>query len=226
MVQQWTRIEIYASIETLTMKKFKALFLLTLLLLLVTMSSKSQQITTQTSDQAALFAGGCFWCMEADFDKVTGVTETISGYIGGHVKNPNYEQISAGNTGHTEAVQVRFDPDKVSYEQLLEVFWRNIDPTVKNKQFCDRGNQYRAEIFYQNSQQKQWAEQSKTRLNQTKPFNEPIVTEITAASVFYAAEDYHQDFHTKNPLRYKFYRYNCGRDKRLQQLWGKPSEKN
>ncbi|NOY71825.1 MAG: peptide-methionine (S)-S-oxide reductase MsrA [Gammaproteobacteria bacterium] len=208
------------------MKKLKALFPLTLLLLLVTMPSKSQQITTQTSDQAALFAGGCFWCIEADFDKVTGVTKTVSGYIGGHVKNPSYKQVSAGNTGHTEAVQVHFDPNKVSYEQLLEIFWRNIDPTVKNKQFCDNGNQYRAEIFYQNPEQKKWAEQSQTRLNQTKPFNGAIVTEITAASVFYVAEDYHQDFHTKNPLRYKFYRYNCGRDKRLQQLWGKPGEKN
>jgi len=193
---------------------------LTPLLLFIVMPSNGQP-SISTNQQTAIFAGGCFWCIEADFDKVAGVTETLSGYIGGHVKNPNYKQVSAGGTGHTEAVKLRFDPNKVSYEQLLNIFWRNIDPTTNDRQFCDRGSQYRAEIFYQNLEQKQWAEKSRAQINQSKSFDDPIVTAITSASKFYVAEDYHQDFHTKNPIRYKFYRYNCGRDKRLQELWGK-----
>lgn len=219
MVQQWAGINIHIHIEKSIMKH-KVLPYLTLLLLFIIMPSNSQP-SANTNQQTAIFAGGCFWCIEADFDKIAGVTETLSGYIGGHVKNPNYQQISAGNTGHTEAVQLHFDPSKVSYKQLLDVFWRNIDPTTNDRQFCDRGSQYRAEIFYQDLQQKKWAEESKTQINQSKPFDDPIVTAITSASEFYVAEDYHQNFHTKNPIRYKFYRYNCGRDKRLQQLWGK-----
>ncbi len=217
MVQQWPRIKIHTHIEQSTMKHKTLPYLILLLLFIVTPSNSEPS----TNQQTAIFAGGCFWCIEADFDKVTGVTETLSGYIGGHVKNPNYKQVVAGDTGHTEAVKLRFDPTKVSYEQLLAVFWRNIDPTTNDRQFCDRGSQYRAEIFYQNLQQKKWAEESKTQINQSKSFNEPIVTAITPASEFYVAENYHQNFHSKNPLRYKLYRYHCGRDKRLQELWGK-----
>ena len=169
----------------------------------------------------AIFAGGCFWCMEPPFDKLPGVVSTTSGYIGGRTKNPTYQQVSAGTTGHTEAVQIVYDPAKVSYQKLLEVFWRNIDPTTPNAQFCDHGSQYRSGIFYVDKEQHRLASASLQALERSKPFKEPIVTEITAASTFYAAEDYHQDYYKKNPLRYKFYRANCGRDSRLEQLWGK-----
>ncbi len=171
--------------------------------------------------KTAIFAGGCFWCVEADFDKVPGVIKTISGYIGGHTKNPTYKQVSAGGTGHTEAVQITYDPSKVSYNQLLDVFWPSIDPTARDSQFCDHGSQYRAGIFYLNAQQQKLAQASKAALEKTKPFKAPIVTEITKAGKFYAAEDYHQDYYTKNRFRYKYYRYSCGRDRRLEQLWGK-----
>ena len=169
----------------------------------------------------AIFAGGCFWCVESDFDKVPGVTETISGYIGGREHNPSYKQVAAGKTGHTEAVKITFDPQQVSYKELLKIFWLSIDPTTKNSQFCDHGKQYRTGIFYTSAEQKQLAEASRNKLTTTKPFKEPIVTEITQATQFYRAEEYHQDFYTKNPIRYKLYRYNCGRDQRLEQLWGK-----
>jgi peptide-methionine (S)-S-oxide reductase len=172
----------------------------------------------------AIFAGGCFWCMEPPFDKLPGVVSTTSGYIGGRTKNPTYEQVSAGTTGHTEAVQIVYDPAKVSYQKLLEVFWRNIDPTTPNAQFCDHGSQYRSGIFYLGEEQQRLASASRQTLERSKPFREPIVTEITAATTFYAAEDYHQDYYKKNPLRYKFYRANCGRDNRLEQLWGKPAD--
>ena len=168
----------------------------------------------------ATFAGGCFWCMEPPFDVLDGVAATISGYIGGNTENPSYEQVSAGNTGHAEAVQVTYDPSKVSYEKLLEVFWQNVDPTTPDRQFCDRGSQYRTGIFYHNDAQKAAAQASKSKVDETKPFAEPVVTEITAAGTFYPAEDYHQDYYKKNPLRYKFYRFNCGRDQRLEELWG------
>jgi peptide-methionine (S)-S-oxide reductase len=167
----------------------------------------------------ATFAGGCFWCVEADFDKVPGVISTTSGYTGGKVTNPTYQQVSAGGTGHTEAVEVVYDPAKVSYEKLLDGFWRNHDPLVKNAQFCDRGAQYRAAIFYRDEEQRRLAEASKQTVQAR--FKEPIQTEIVAAGPFYKAEDYHQDYYLKNPIRYKFYRYNCGRDQRLEQLWGK-----
>ncbi len=173
--------------------------------------------TTET----ATFAGGCFWCVESDFDKVDGVISTLSGYIGGHQQNPTYEQVSAGGSGHAEAVQITFDPTRIDYVGLLEIFWRMIDPTVANRQFCDVGSQYRPEIFYHNEQQRAWAEQSKQMLEQTKPFKEPIVVAITEATVFYPAEEYHQDYHNKNPIRYKYYRYGCGRDERLEALWGR-----
>ena len=192
-------------------------------LFLAAPSISQQDQITYTTYQTATFAGGCFWCTEADFDKVPGVVETLSGYIGGHVNNPTYKQVSAGGSGHTEAVQIRFDPNKVDYEKLLAIFWRSIDPTTKDRQFCDHGKQYRSGVFYHNPEQQKLATQSKMELDQSKLFKAPIVTEITAASEFYVAEDYHQNFYTKNPIRYKFYRYNCGRDKRLEQLWGEKS---
>jgi peptide-methionine (S)-S-oxide reductase len=168
----------------------------------------------------ATFAGGCFWCMEAPFDKTDGVISTTSGYIGGTKKNPTYQEVSAGSTGHTEAVQVVYDPKKVTYDKLLHIFWRNIDPTAKNQQFCDVGTQYRSGVFYHDDAQKAAAEKSKAELAKNKPFKAEIVTEITAAAEFYPAEEYHQDYYIKNPVRYNFYRSGCGRDAKLKELWG------
>ncbi len=173
-----------------------------------------------TALEKATFAGGCFWCMEPPFDKLDGVVSTTSGYTGGDTKNPTYAQVSAGVTGHTEAVEVLYDPSVISYAELLEVFWRNIDPVTPNRQFCDGGSQYRTAIFYHDTEQERLIRESKARLEESRRFTSPIVTEISAASAFYPAEEYHQDYYTKNPLRYKFYRYSCGRDKRLEQLWG------
>ena len=185
------------------------------------LASSGSHAQTQTSREAvAIVAGGCFWCVEADFDKVDGVLSTTSGYIGGMVQNPTYKQVSDGKTGHTEAVRIVYDPSKVSYERLLDVFWRNHDPLVKNRQFCDSGPQYRAGIFYLNDEQKRLAEASKQKLEKDKRFPGPIVTEVTKATQFFDAEDYHQDYYTKNPIRYKYYRFNCGRDARLKELWG------
>ncbi len=168
----------------------------------------------------ATFAGGCFWCMEHPYDELEGVLSTTVGYTGGHTKNPTYREVSAGGTGHTEAVQVVYDPHKVSYEKLLEVFWRNIDPFDKGGQFCDRGSQYRAGIFYHDETQKRLAEESKRELDESKRFQQPIVTEIVSASEFTLAEDYHQDYYRKSPIRYKVYRWGCGRDQRLAEVWG------
>ena len=168
----------------------------------------------------ATFAGGCFWCMEPPFDKLPGVVSTTSGYTGGKKLNPTYREVSDGQTGHTEAVQIVYDPAKISYAQLLNVFWRNIDPTVKDQQFCDHGSQYRTGIFVHDDMQKKQADATKAALLKSKPFKADIVTEITAASTFYPAEDYHQDYYLKNPVKYKFYRFNCGRDARLTELWG------
>lgn len=168
----------------------------------------------------ATFAGGCFWCMEPPFDKLPGVVSTTSGYTGGNKLNPTYREVSDGETGHTEAVQIVYDPAKISYDQLLNVFWRNIDPTVKDQQFCDHGSQYRTGIFAHDDMQKKLADAAKAALLKSKPFKADIVTEITAASTFYPAEDYHQDYYLKNPVKYKFYRFNCGRDARLKELWG------
>lgn len=169
----------------------------------------------------AYFAGGCFWCMEEVFEKVAGVTEVVSGYMGGTVKNPSYEDVSSGRTGHAESVEVRYDPSKVTYAQLLETFWKNIDPITPNAQFCDHGTQYRAAIFYRNEEEKRLAEDSKKALEASQRFKEPIVTQVVATSDFYQAEDYHQDFYKKNPIRYKFYKFNCGRAQRLEALWGR-----
>ena len=168
----------------------------------------------------ATFAGGCFWCVEEAFQDLEGVVSATSGYTGGQKANPTYEEVSAGGTGHAESVEILYDPAKVSYGKLLEVFWRNIDPTTPDRQFCDQGSQYRSAIFYHNEEQKRLAEESKKKVEATKPFKEPVVTQIVSASTFYAAEDYHQDFYKKNPIRYKFYKHNCGRAQRLAQLWG------
>jgi len=170
--------------------------------------------------KVATFAGGCFWCMEEAYDDLEGVVSTTSGYTGGHLKNPTYKEVSAGRTGHAEVVQVLFNPKIISYEELLENFWRNIDPTTQDRQFCDVGSQYRPAIFYHTQEQKKLAEASKEKLKESKPFKEPILTEIGPASEFYPAEEYHQNFYQKNPLRYKFYKYTCGRKQRLKVLWG------
>ena len=168
----------------------------------------------------ATFAGGCFWCVESDFDKIPGVISTTSGYTGGKTANPTYEQVSSDVTGHAEAVEVVYDPAKVSYERLLAYYWHTIDPTVKDQQFCDRGSPYRTAIFAHGAEQFKAAQASRAALEKTKPFKDPIVTEIVLAGPFYLAEDYHQDYYQKNPLRYKYYRTGCGRDPALRRLWG------
>jgi peptide-methionine (S)-S-oxide reductase len=171
----------------------------------------------------ATFAGGCFWCMEGPFDKLPGVVSTTSGYTGGSVKDPSYDQVSSGATGHAESVEVVYDPAKVTYQQLLDVFWKNVDPTDGGGQFCDRGNQYRTAIFAHGDEQQRLAEQSKKDLEASGKVKKRIVTQIVPAGDFYAAEEYHQDYYLRNPARYKFYRYNCGRDDRLKELWGAPA---
>jgi peptide-methionine (S)-S-oxide reductase len=168
----------------------------------------------------AIFAGGCFWCMQPPFDALDGVVSTTAGYTGGHLPNPTYEQVSAGETGHVEAVQVIYRPEKVSYDRLLEVFWHNVDPLDAEGQFCDRGPTYRSVIFVEDDTQRRLAEASKEGLEQSGRFDRPVVTEIRAAGTFYPAEEYHQDYYRKNPLRYRFYRSRCGRDGRLEALWG------
>jgi peptide-methionine (S)-S-oxide reductase len=174
----------------------------------------------KAATESAIFAGGCFWCVEADFDKIDGVVSTTSGYIGGKTPNPTYRAVSAGGTGYTEAVKVEFDPARVSYAQLVDKFWRTIDPTVKDQQFCDVGSQYRTGIYPLNEAQMKAAQASKAALEKSKPFRAPIVTEIVMAGTFYPAEDYHQDYYQKNPVRYLYYRTGCGRDARLKDLWG------
>jgi peptide-methionine (S)-S-oxide reductase len=191
------------------------------LLLSVSLLSASAQTAERSTSAKAIFAGGCFWCMEEAFEEVPGVLSVTSGYIGGRVPNPTYDQVSAGKTGHTEAIEVLYDPARVSYSTLLEVFWHNIDPLTPNAQFCDHGSQYRAGIFYHSAEQQKLADASKQALIDSQRFKEPIVTEITMATMFYPAEEYHQDYYKKNPLRYKFYKYNCGRAQRLKELWGR-----
>jgi len=175
-------------------------------------------------ERSAVFAGGCFWCTESDFEKLDGVISATSGYIGGDLKNPTYKQVSSGGSGHTEAVEVVFDDKTISYAELVTYFWTTIDPTDGDGQFCDRGQQYRSEIFYRNQQQRKIAEESKRALAASGLLKQPIVTAITAAKTFYKAEDYHQDYYLKNPLRYNYYRWGCGRDKRLADLWGEPKK--
>jgi peptide methionine sulfoxide reductase msrA/msrB len=178
-----------------------------------------------TGLRTATFAGGCFWCVEADFEKVDGVVEVISGYTGGHQENPTYEAVSAGGTGHVEAIQVLFDPDKVSYKELLDVFWRHVDPTDPNGQFVDRGAQYRTVIFYHDDEQRRLANEFKKALEESGPFDKPIVTEIVPFTKFYRAEDYHQDYYKTHAIRYKYYRWNSGRDQFLEKIWGDEKEK-
>jgi peptide-methionine (S)-S-oxide reductase len=179
--------------------------------------------TATPAYETATFAGGCFWCMEAPFDKLNGVISTTSGYTGGHKKDPTYKEVSHGGTGHAEAVQIVYDPKKVSYTRLLDVFWHNVDPTNAHGQFCDNGDQYRSEIFYHNEEQRRLAVASEQELEKDKPFVAPIVTRIAPATTFYPAEDYHQNYYQNNPIRYKYYRYSCGRDQQLEKLWGENS---
>jgi peptide-methionine (S)-S-oxide reductase len=185
-------------------------------------AAATETVAAGKTTAVATFAGGCFWCMEPPFDKLEGVISTTSGYTGGHVPNPDYRQVSGGGTGHTEAVQIVYDPSRISYGRLLEVFWRNIDPLDAGGQFCDRGDQYRSAVFYHDAEQQRLAEQSKQELQQGATFvkyDKPIVTEITAATEFYPAEEYHQDYYKKNPIRYRFYRHGCGRDRVLETYW-------
>jgi len=202
----------------------KAIFLriAAMLLLCAPLLAAAQAVKPAAAPAAtavATFGGGCFWCVEEAFDKVAGVISTTSGYMGGHLKNPTYPQVSAGNTGHNEVVQVVYDPSKVTYAQLLDSFWRNIDPTQANGQFCDHGSQYRSEIFFHDEAQRKAAEASKVALQKNKPFAGEIRTLITRASEFYAAEEYHQDYYKKNPIRYNYYKTGCGRQARLQEVW-------
>jgi len=183
-------------------------------------SGETQAARSPAKTSTATFAGGCFWCEEAAFDSVPGVVSVTSGYTGGTKKDPSYEEVSSGTTGHAESVEVVFDPAKVSFAQLLDVFWHNVDPVDPNGQFCDKGTQYRSAIFYHDEEQHRLAEQSKKALQESKKLPGPIVTQIVPASTFYRAEEYHQHYHEKNPLRYKFYRHGCGRDARLAELWG------
>ena len=200
----------------------KKISLLALLLVMLTSSIFAATTPEKSSTGAiAIFAGGCFWCMESPFEKLDGVSEVISGYTGGHTLNPTYQEVSAGGTGHAEAVEVHHNPQQISYKKLLEVFWRQINPTDAGGQFVDRGNQYRSEIFYLNDEQRQLAEASKKQLEESGKFDKPIVTAITPAGIFYPAEEYHQDYYSKNPIRYWYYRGGSGRDDFLEKVWGK-----
>jgi len=202
-------------------KCFLNRFVLMAAVLLMTTSANSSFAQDSDTGQAiATFAGGCFWCMEPPFDELDGVSSTISGYTGGHVENPSYEQVSAGGTGHTEAMQVTYDPDVVSYETLLDVYWHNIDPLDAGGQFCDRGSSYRSAIFVHTPEQRKLAEASKQSIAESGQLNGEIVTPIQEASTFYPAEEYHQNYYDKNPLRYRFYKWNCGREQRLEEVWG------
>jgi len=186
----------------------------------MTTASYAQTGTPNAAPAKAIFAGGCFWCMEHPFDELDGVISTTSGYTGGHKDNPTYQEVSAGGTGHTEAMLVEYDPAKVSYQTLLDVFWINIDPTDAGGQFCDRGSQYRSGIFPLTEDQMLLATASRNKLMESGKLPGPVVTEITPAGPFWPAEDYHLDYYQRNPIRYKYYRFGCGRDKRLKELWG------
>ncbi len=198
----------------------KALRILVVMFLFFMPFLQVQAATPSTKNEIATFAGGCFWCMEAPFDKLPGVVSVTPGYTGGGTGKPTYEQVSAGSTGHVESVRIIYDPAVISYARLLDVYWHNIDPTVKDRQFCDVGSQYRSAIFYHSEEQRRAALQSKSVLDRSKPFRGAIMTAITAAGEFFPAEEYHQHYYKKNPLRYKYYRTSCGRDRRLKELWG------
>lgn len=199
---------------------FKTIRMLAISALLASAVHAQAAAAQDTAKATAIFAGGCFWCSESDFEKLPGVIEVESGYTAGKTANPSYEQVSAGQTGHTEAVRVIYDPKKVSYPQLLEFFWRHMDPTVKDRQFCDIGSQYRSGIYWQNEAERTAAEASRDALLKSGRFK-TIHTELAPASTFWLAEAYHQDYYKKNPLRYNYYRKSCGRDARLQEIWGK-----
>ncbi len=186
----------------------------------VSLGTSSISSAAENDLRVATFAGGCFWCVEADFDHVPGVVRTISGYTGGTLEDPTYRQVSAGGTGHREAVQIFYDPDKVSYETLLEIFWRSVDPTDDGGQFCDRGESYETAIFANSPEQKRLADGSKRKLGQSAVLDQPVVTPIEVAGPFYPAEDYHQNYYQTSSLRYKFYRFSCRRDARIEELWG------
>jgi len=200
--------------------KFFTFFLLSLIPF-VSSAVEQPNSNSGSNTETAIFAGGCFWCMEPPFDKLNGVISTTSGYTAGHKKDPSYKEVSAERTGHTEAVKIIFNPQKISYQALLKVFWKNIDPLARNRQFCDSGTQYRSGIYFKNASQEKAARESLQQLVNSKKLDGEIVTEIQAADTFYPAEDYHQNYYQKNPLRYKFYRYSCCRDQRLEELWGK-----
>lgn len=220
-----------ANIELEVVSTMKIIFAIAMILIFIMMGcqradSGQQEVRKEMPKEDKMlkvgtFAGGCFWCTEADFEKLPGVVKVISGYTGGHKENPSYGEVSSGTTGHVEAVQVYYDPAKITYEELLDYFWRHIDPTDGGGQFVDRGSQYRSVIFYHDEEQKRLAEKSKEELNKSGKFKKPIVTEIVRFTKFYEAEEYHQDYYKKNPLRYKFYRYNSGRDQFLEKVWGK-----
>lgn len=196
------------------------LYLMTFCLIHFTMAANAEEKLGDTSKyEYATFASGCFWCTQHDFDQVKGVISTTAGYTGGEKVNPTYEEVSAGGTGHVESLQVKYDPHEVSYQDLLDFYWHNVDPTRNDGQFCDKGNQYRPVIFYHNDNQKELAEKYKNELISANKIH-PILVEILPAKIFYAAEEYHQNYYMKNPIRYKFYRYRCGRDNRLNEIWG------
>lgn len=194
----------------------RILFLLSIYTLL-----PAQTVSADSEDiKYAILAGGCFWCIEADYEKLDGVVNVVSGYSGGHLKDPGYKQVSSGKSGHIEAVKISFDSKKISYPEILDYFWRHIDPTRNDGQFCDNGPQYRPAIFYLTPLQRKQAKVSMSEVDKTKPFDEPLKVELIEAREFYPAEEYHQDYYKKNPYRYKFYRFRCGRDARIEQLWG------
>ncbi len=211
--------------KKLTQIHFLAVLFSLIMILPASAQNRSNTVTDTNNLAKATFAGGCFWCMEHPFDELNGgVVSTISGYCGGHKENPTYQEVTTGTTGHTEAMQVTYDPNVVSYEELLDVFWRNINPVDADGQFVDRGSQYRPGIFYHNDEQKKLAEESREKLAKSGKFQSPIRTEITALDKFYPAEEYHQDYYQKNPVRYQFYRYNSGRDQFLKKYWGDSKE--
>ncbi|MEH6524551.1 MAG: peptide-methionine (S)-S-oxide reductase MsrA [Sneathiella sp.] len=200
-------------------KRFGQVLLVSMTAILGTSTITWHAQAADNTDTVVL-AGGCFWCVESDFDNVPGVVDTVSGYTGGTVENPTYKVVSAGDSGHLEAVKITFDPEKVSYQELLDVFWRSVDPTDDGGQFCDRGESYKTAIYVNSPEQRQSAEISKRLIDASGVLSDPVVTPIIDATTFYPSEEYHQDYYTKNPIRYKYYRYSCGRDKRVREVWG------
>ena len=207
-------------VTTKAFREFLLLTALTVLLPATALRANAANAKPASGHALATFAGGCFWCMQPPFEHLDGVLATTVGFTGGHTHNPTYEEVSNGGTGHAESIQIEYDPAKISYNQLLDVFWHNVDPLTPNAQFCDHGDQYRTAIFYHDETQRRLAAESKQRLEQSKRFDRPIVTQIVAATEFTPAEEHHQMYHEKNPVRYKYYRWNCGRDQRLKEVWG------